>query len=123
MRPELPPNQLRNWIRNNIGETYTEFSDAAYKAAKKGDLAGLYEPATDFVSIRQGYEDFALLHELRHKLDNAIPLTPEEVKILKQAFNDDFLNLKNTVDKYKDMDLSKEMVTSIGDMRRVLLGD
>lgn len=123
MRPELPAKQLSKWAKNKIGDTYTEFSDEAYRAAGEEDLGGLYDPAMDFVSIREGYKDFALLHELRHKLDHGLPLTPEEVKILKQAFNDDFLNLKNTIEKYKDMDLSKEMVTSIGDMRRVLLGD
>jgi len=70
-----------------------------------------------------------LLHEIRHKIDEGLPLTEEETNILKRAYGDSFLNLPKT-DKYmissgftEDYDMWPDAITTNRDARSKLLGN
>jgi len=121
--------QQRPWIRNSedflrkmrarIGNTWSMYPESTFqKAYPNYSAEGVYYTSTDRIAIKAGKIE-ALPHELRHRLDNGIELTDEEVNILKEAFGDEFLNLE----RFKDFDMIDEMVTTNFDARNILLGE
>lgn len=118
-RPWMSDDALRQEFEQAMDGGYTSVPQKTMdKALGKEGYAGVYMSDVDKISVVKGNEDFALPHEIRHKIDNHIPLTAEETKILNKAYNEHFDEL--------DMDLGAgmdaERVTTNRDAREVLLG-
>lgn len=93
---------------------------------------GLYTPSTGNIAVRAGGggDDISdiLLHEIRHKLDDNIPLTEEETNILKAAYGDKFMEIPKVSPDWEDTGIGvdynmwPEAVTTNRDARSAALG-
>lgn len=113
-----------------IDITYNTFPNKTFDAAGlNSKIIGFYDKnaatGKDYVAIKgsENPED-VIPHELRHLVDQHLPLTDKEKGFLIDAYGNDFLNLRNEYDVFKDMsDLGGEMVTLNADAREKLLGN
>ena len=117
-RPWVNSEDLIRNARTRIGNEYSVFPGATFDKADLEKVGGIYYPSTDRIAIREGYIDFALPHEVRHKLDNGIELTEAENNILEKAFGKEFIEMQGQ----KTRDMWDEMITTNLDARRKLLG-
>lgn len=122
-RPWIQPGNVITDVKLNIeGPWYTASRKVFDAAGYDPRVQGIHTPSTGNITIADDVEDLQkfLIHELRHKIDNGIPLTQLEDDLLRAAFGDEFLNIpyakKNNYDTYNDM------VTTIGDARASLFG-
>lgn len=102
-----------------VGYKYKS-TDNMYNSNASGETV----PSTGEIRIKPGEEEFAMGHEMRHRLDytnvwdgtNDFTLTKDEYGALRKAFGGEFLD-------YNDSPaILREMVTTNGDVRRALLG-
>lgn len=126
-RPYLRIDDLQRDIQNVLNGKWSEYSPEVYeRAGLPNGIQGFYNDKNDFISIRKGADNFALSHEIRHKLDNHISLNEIEQIALDNAYGNTFLNLPNTVSKnsplYGYRNIADEAVTTNRDARDLLLG-
>ena len=113
---------IRDVELNTEGPWYTASRKVFDAAGYEPRVQGIHTSSTGNITIADDVEDLQrfLIHELRHKIDNGVPLTQHEDDLLNAAFGDEFLNIpyakKNNYDMYNDM------VTTIGDARTQLFG-
>ena len=115
-RPWMNAEDIQYGVDNALKEGYRVYDDAIFKRAGHPDAeAGFYNKTTGRISIKNGYEDFAIGHELRHRVDDMrVPLVESEENLLNASFTDDF--------KSQGLNMSEEMVTTNFDGRKKLLG-
>lgn len=110
-RRYMDPNDLKRSVEMSMNGSYAEFPEETYIAAGAGSRGGLYNPRKDYISVKQNTDlNRVLPHELRHRIDNFTGLTESEEAYLNKAFTS----------KFNQPDVEK--VTTIGDIRRELLG-
>ena len=120
-RPWMQPEEFLQNARTRIGNEYSVYPKNTFEKAFPGEnVKGTYWPHTDRIAVEQGAEDYALSHEVRHKLDKGIELTQNEEDILYSAFGKDFDELAS---KFSTESMQDEMVTTNLDARRKLIGD
>ena len=77
--------------------------------------------------IGEGGEEGVVRHELEHEMDDVLRLTGEQEETLNAAYDDDFINLPNTVAEddvlYGYNNMIAERTTTNGDARAHLLGE
>lgn len=91
-----------------------------------GDALGVHFRSNDGIAIRAGYggtsERHVIPHEVRHRIDDALPSTELEDKVLADAYDNNFLEV-NSHFGGKQYDASVERVTTNSDARAQLLGN
>lgn len=134
MRPWIKDSEFDRMFNTTADNKWTMHPVETFKAAygDKSNVIGLYTPDTGNIAVKAGGggEDISdiLLHEIRHKLDDGIPLTEEETKILKEAYGDKFLEIPKVSDDWVDTGIGEdynmwpEAVTTNRDARSALLG-
>ena len=112
----------KNFILDGMSKVGTKYNRSS---VLNNSLAeGTTDMATGTINIRPGSEEFALGHEMRHRLDYAriwdgsekFTLTPEEYGTLRKAYTSEFL------DYPAEYPMQLEMVTTNADVRKQLLG-
>lgn len=117
-----PDNVIADVKLNTEGPWYTASRKVFSAAGYEPRVQGIHTSSTGNITIADDAEDVYrfLTHELRHKIDNGIPLTQHENDLLRAAFGDEFLNIPYA--KRNNYDMHNDMVTTIGDARTSLLG-
>lgn len=128
-RPWIKKEKLERDFNNIINGSYNEVPLKTYRKSRTNDkdfeAAGWTNWDTDNVAIVSGEDPYEVIpHELRHKIDNHIPLTQEEEELLMKAFGEEFLNIPSLYEEMKNYKYMKEdMVTTNRDARTALLGN
>ena len=120
----LPLQELiKEGVEKALSKDYTVYSERVFKDAGRNNTAGLAFP-DGHIAIKEGYEDYALGHEVRHRLQYSLaPQTTKELKLLNDAYDANFVNLGRKYPKFKDLNLDMEKETLNYDARRSLVGD
>ena len=102
---------------------YAELPDNYFWSTGKPTLKGkrTRQGISSYISKRKGIPRRTVRHELRHVMQDVYQLTPEQQKILEEAYGEDFLNIANTTPRYKNYSLRKEMEPVNQDSRSVIL--
>lgn len=111
-RPWLKEVDIARSIDNALfGSKYAEFYPEVYNAAGQSKFGGFYNPTKRFLSIKAGKTaPYARPHEVRHLVDDVLPMTESEENLVNRIFDSHFV------------DPEVEKITTIGDARRQLLG-
>ena len=119
MRQGENPVVLSNRINQVAGKSYQLWPEYAFVQKYSPRYTGIYTPATNQIAIKNGYTKDSLPHEIRHKIDEHLPLTEVEQELLNRAYglNFNFANYGLTNNP------EAEWVTTNFDIRRKLLGD
>lgn len=114
MFKDLPEDRYAKAVQaanNSIPENYIQYDT---RIPGHPEASGTWNPNTHQISIVKGHED-AIGHEARHALDNEWPLSQQERSILKNAYDDTFLEYGS------NPSIVTERVTTNYDIRDVLL--
>ena len=89
---------------------------------KSKNVKGRYHPDTNHIVIADDADDVigTLLHEIRHKVDNGVPLTQFEDDVLRKAFGEEFKRIPYAL--ANQYDTTDDMVTTVLDARRKIFG-
>lgn len=129
-RPWLSEEEFQKSFKQSVGEGYVLHDPSTFEMAFGSNSIGGAAIPNGPIVINSNDKDLlgTLLHEIRHKIDEGLPLTEEETNILKRAYGDSFLNLPKT-DKYmissgftEDYDMWPDAITTNRDARSKLLG-
>lgn len=129
MRPGYHGGIMRPTVKSHIDHTlergYTVYPEQVFKdAGESVNTAGLHFQDTGHIAIKEGEQNFAIGHELRHRLDRTLKLTDDELDILLDAYDPSFSVLNQTDEGLKHVaNMNREMVTTNFDVRKKLLGD
>ena len=120
----LPLQELiKEGVEKALSKDYTVYPERVFKDAGRNNTAGLAFP-DGHIAIKEGYEDYALGHEVRHRLQySSAPQPMKELKLLNDAYDANFVNLGRKYPKFKDLNLDMEKETLNYDARRSLVGD
>lgn len=131
MRPWLTSEEFAKQFVGSADGKWTSHPVETFKSAY-GDgttVIGQYSPDTGNIAVRAGSDvESVLLHEIRHKLDDGLPLTEEEENILHAAYGDKFLEVPKVDPGWeetglgRDYDIWEEAVTTNRDARDKALG-
>lgn len=117
-RPWISDDALRQEFEQALSGGYKSVPQITMdKAIGKPGYKGVYMPDVDKLAVVDKEVEYVLPHEVRHKIDNHIPLTEEETDILQRAYNEFFDNLNLDVNAGMD----SERVTTNRDARENLL--
>lgn len=128
-RPWIKKEELERDFNNLINGSYNEVPLKTYRKSVTNDKdfepAGWYNMDSDAIAVISGEDPYWVIpHELRHKIDNHIPLTQKEEELLAQAFGKEFLDLPSLYEELRNYKYMKEdMVTTNRDARTALLGN
>lgn len=112
---------VKSKIASAVDRGYTENPEWVFDRYSK-TTQGMYFPETGHIAIKKGQLGFAGPHEIRHRIDDRLlPLTETEDEMLRSAYGDDFVNLSESIDRFKNMNLLKERPTTNLDARTRLL--
>lgn len=123
-RPWMNDREIENLVLQN--QKYGIYPSEMFDNAGLGDALGVHFSHNDGIAIKAGYggtsERHVIPHEVRHRIDDALPLTELEDKVLADAYDNDFLEV-NSHFGGKQYDASVERVTTNSDARAQLLGN
>ena len=134
MRQWIPQEKFQRMFNTIADGRWTMHPVDTFKKAfgKNTTVNGLYTPSTGNIAVRAGGggDDISdiLLHEIRHKIDDGIPLTEEETNILRAAYGDKFMEIPKVSPDWDDTgigadyDMWPEAVTTNRDARSMALG-
>lgn len=134
MRQWIPQEKFQRMFNTIADGRWTMHPVDTFKKAfgKNTTVNGLYTPSTGNIAVRAGGggDDISdiLLHEIRHKIDDGIPLTEEETNILRAAYGDKFMEIPKVSPDWEDTgigadyDMWPEAVTTNRDARSAALG-
>ena len=119
MRPTV-----KSHVEHALNRGYTVYPEQVFNdAGEPLSVAGLHYSDTGHIAIKEGEQNFAIGHELRHRLDRTLKLTDDEMDILLDAYDPSFSVLNQTDESLKHVaNMNKEMVTTNFDTREKLLG-
>lgn len=112
---------VENLVLNN--QQWGLYPAELFNEAGHPSAIGLHYSGNDGIAIRAGYagnDRHVLPHEVRHRIDDALPATEYEDKVLGDAYNNDFIETNSWVDG--PYDPSPERVTTNSDARAIVLG-
>lgn len=127
MRPGYKGGVLRPTVKSNVDATlkdgYTLYPNEIFDAYSPG-AKGMHFPDDGHIAIREGNENAAIGHELRHRLsEQYLPNTAAEKQFLEDAYDEGFKKLPGL---YKELggynSMGAERVTTNFDARNKLLG-
>ena len=111
-------------VEKALSKGYTVYPQEVFdNAGKRAAGAAGLTFSDGHIAVREGYEDFALGHELRHRLQLSSSPSMQESKLLNDAYDANFENLGREYPHLKDINLSMERETLNYDARRSLVGD
>lgn len=89
MRPWLTDDQFKGAFNYAADGKYTVYPEETFIAANgpESRITASYFPNTDHIAVRAGRITNDLGHEIKHKLDAAIPTVEQEEKLLSSAYN------------------------------------
>lgn len=123
-RPWMSDREIENLVLQN--QQYGLYPSEMFGDAGLSDALGVHFGSNDGIAIRAGYggtsKRHVIPHEARHRIDNALPLTEVEDKVLADAYDNNFLEV-NSHFGGKQYDASVERVTTNSDARAQLLGN
>lgn len=131
MRPWLKPEEFAKQFFSLADGKWTSHPVETFKYAygDGSNVIGQFSPNTGNIAVRAGSDvEAVLLHEIRHKLDDGIPLTEEEENILRAAYGDKFLEIPKVDPTWeqsglgRDYNIWDEAVTTNRDARDKALG-
>lgn len=115
---------IKSYVDDVLDRGYTVYPKQVFDDAGQINVAGLHYKDTGHIAIKEGEQNFALGHELRHRLDRNLKLTDDELDILLDAYDPRFSILNQTDESLKDVaNMNAEMVTTNFDTRKKLLGE
>lgn len=116
-------NYIKDDIQKMMDRGYTEYPKEIYEKYHKYSN-GTYWPKIQHISIKRGSANKALPHEIRHRIDDNIPLTYKEKDFLSAAYDENFIKtIPETNPHFYGYDMGPEGVATNFDSRRILLGD
>lgn len=118
---------LQELIQDNVEKAlsrdYTVYPERVFNDAGQNNVAGITFP-DGHIAIREGNEDLAVGHEVRHRLQQySEPQTMQELKVLNDAYDSNFVTLGREYPELKGLNLDLERETLNYDARRSLVGD
>ena len=120
-RPWMSDRDIENLVLNN--QKWGLYPSELFDKAGHSSAVGLHYGGNDGIAIRAGYsgsDRHVLPHEVRHRIDDALPATEYEEKVLGDAYDNDFIETNSWVDG--PYNPSPDRVTTNSDARAIVLG-
>lgn len=125
-RPGYHGGILKPTVKSHVDQTlqrgYTTYPEKVFEDAGLKQFSG-FEYPDGHIAVKDTDVDFALGHELRHRLDGTLNLTQGEQDLLNATFTQDFDDLPDFVETLRGVNMAPEKVTTNYDARLQLLGD
>lgn len=124
-RPWITDKEFDSMFEQSIKGGFSEYPEETFIVAGRENSAGSQFPDNGHIAIRNGYVDYALPHEVRHRMQQMFPHTQEEEELLEPVFGSWWRGLQEKYPELKKItsDLDSEIDTGILDFRKRLVGN